>query len=175
MRKAFPEIKESIEKLEFMMGVEKRLKIWRRIKALHLIKSGLADTRAKIGKLVNVTGKTVGEWLTIYESKGLDEYLTIHTHSNNLPIITGEVLKSLKLELSKPEGFKSYKDIQKWLKVEFHLEVPYSTVYATVRYRLKAKLKVPRPSNAKADPEKQEQFKREGFAEELKKSKKQGL
>jgi transposase len=55
------------------------------------------------------------------------------------------------------------------LKDEFDLDVPYSTVYATVRYRLKAKLKVPRPSNVKADEEEQEEFKKEKFEKELKK------
>ena len=169
MRKALPSIRETLEELQFMLSLEKRHKIWRRLQALHIIKSGLAETREKIGQLVNVRGKTVGEWLKIYESKGLGEYLTIHTHSNNLPIITGEILESLKSQLSTSEGFKGYKDIQKWLKDEFDLDVPYSTVYATVRYRLKAKLKVPRPSNVKADEEKQEEFKNEKFEKELKK------
>ena len=168
--KALPEIKESIEELRLMMSLEKKHKIWRRLQALYLIKAGLADSRAKIGELVNVTGKTVGEWLTIYENKGLDEYLTIHTHSNNLPLINGEVLEALTLELSKPIGFKSYKDIQNWLKEEFNLDVPYPTVHKTVRYRLKAKLKVPRPSNVKADEEKQEEFRQKGFEEALKKN-----
>ncbi len=170
MRKSLPEIKESIKELQLMMSVEKKHKIWRRLQALYIIKRGLADSRVKIGALVNVTGKTVGEWLNIYKSKGLEEYLTIYTHSNNLPLIEGQVLEALKLELSKPVGFKGYKDIQKWLKEEFDLDVPYPTVHKTVRYRLKAKLKVPRPSNVKADEEKQEQFKKEGFAQELKKN-----
>jgi putative transposase len=169
MRKALPEIQETAAELQFMMSLEKRHKIWRRLQALYIIKTGLAETREKIGELVNVRGKTVGEWLKVYESKGLDEYLTIHTHSNNFPTITGEILESLKTQLSKSEGFKGYKDIQKWLKDEFDLDVPYSTVYATVRYRLKAKLKVPRPSNVKADEEEQEEFKKEKFEKELKK------
>ena len=100
MIKALPEIKESIAELEMMMSMEKRHKIWRRMHALHIIKSESADSREQIGNLVKVRGKTVGDWLNIYESKGLDEYLTIHTHSNNLPIIQGEILESLKSELS---------------------------------------------------------------------------
>ena len=51
----------------------------------------------------------------------------------------------LKEKLAQPEGMVSYKAIQIWLKETHGLDVPYSTVFGTVKYRLKACLKVPRP------------------------------
>jgi hypothetical protein len=48
--------------------------------------------------------------------------------------------------LEEPPGFKSDGAIQPWLKEEYGLQINYKTVHQTVRYRLKAKLKVARPS-----------------------------
>ena len=42
-------------------------------------------------------------------------------------------------------GFSSYKEVQKWLKAIEGIDLSYSTVHYIVRYRLKGKLKVPRP------------------------------
>ena len=44
-----------------------------------------------------------------------------------------------------------YGEIQQWLQAEFDREVKYKTVYKTVRYRLKAKLKIPRPQSIQQD------------------------
>ena len=58
-------------------------------------------------------------------------------------------MESLKERLSEPEGFGSYKDIQRWLAEEQDLELCYSTVHGIVRYDLEAKPKSPRPSHPK--------------------------
>lgn len=68
--------------------------------------------------------------------------------------------------MENPEGFKSYIHIQKWLKETHNLDVEYGVVHSTVRYGLKAKLKVPRPSNIKKDKEKEISFKN-GFSDKL--------
>ena len=40
------------------------------------------------------------------------------------------------------------------------LEVPYKTVHQTVHYRLKAKLKVPRPRSRQTDEAQQQSYKK---------------
>jgi hypothetical protein len=52
-------------------------------------------------------------------------------------------MEKLKKRLSEPEGFGSYKEIQRWLAEEHELELPYSTVHRIVRYDLEAKPKTP--------------------------------
>lgn len=52
-------------------------------------------------------------------------------------------MEKLKERLSKPEGFGSYKEIQRRLAEEHELELPYSTVHRIVRYDLEAKPKTP--------------------------------
>jgi len=59
-----------------------------------------------------------------------------------------------------PEGFNSYSQIQEWLSQECQVAVAYKTVHKIVRYKLKAKLKVPRPRSVNAKPEVQEAFKK---------------
>jgi hypothetical protein len=59
------------------------------------------------------------------------------------------VFEQLKTRLATPTGFASYLDVQRWLREEFALEVPYKTLHGIVHYQLKAKLKRPRPSHAK--------------------------
>ena len=61
------------------------------------------------------------------------------------------MLTELREKLSQPQGFKSYGGIQQWLKEEYGLEIHYKTVHQTVHYKLKAKLKVARPTHIKRD------------------------
>jgi transposase len=44
-------------------------------------------------------------------------------------------------------------EIEQWLEQEYGTHINYKTVHKTVRYRLKAKLKLPRPQSYKQDPQ----------------------
>ncbi|QSJ20557.1 hypothetical protein JYQ62_18800 [Nostoc sp. UHCC 0702] len=46
------------------------------------------------------------------------------------------------------------------MKLEHGLNIEYATVYAWVRYRLRAKLKVPRPQSQKQDEKLVSEFKK---------------
>ncbi len=74
--------------------------------------------------------------------------------------IDGEMLERLEEQLQQPEGFKSYGEVQQWLHEKFNRQVKYKTVYKTVRYRLKAKLKVPRPRSTQQDEQAVSLFKK---------------
>ena len=67
----------------------------------------------------------------------------------------------IKQELSSPEGFKSYEEIRTWLLAELGIKASYKVVHEVVRYKLKAKLKVPRPRSLKQN---------KGVEEDLKKN-----
>lgn len=66
----------------------------------------------------------------------------------------------LRQELQDPEGFKSYGEIQTWLRADLGIEASYKVVHATVRYQLQAKLKVPRPHSVKQYPKAKETLKK---------------
>jgi transposase len=65
--------------------------------------------------------------------------------------INALAIAALKQELKTGKGFNSYGAIVEWLKKEQGLESEYGTVYAWVRYRFGAKLKVPRPQSHKQE------------------------
>jgi transposase len=91
----------------------------------------------EIGKRLGRDKSTVTLWLQKYRRGGLVERLKINA----------EVLADRQRQLQNPEGFRSYGAIVEWLKEKHVLTVEYGTVYATVRYLLGGKLKVPRPQS----------------------------
>jgi hypothetical protein len=70
-----------------------------------------------------------------------------------------ETVERLSKELQEPEGFNSYKEVHQWLtsccEVKWHI-----AQYTMARYRLKRKLKVPRPVSEKQNPGVVEEFKK---------------
>ena len=94
------------------------------------------------------------------DEKGLAGLLNLNYRGGNLaPSIPVEIQWQIKEKLAQPEGFSSYKAIQLWLKETHGLEVPYSTVFGTVKYRLETSLKVPLPQALDYDPVAAEAFK----------------
>ena len=67
---------------------------------------------------------------------------------------------ALEEELKTGKGFSSYGAIVEWLKKEHGQDIEYATVYAWVRYRLGAKLKVPRPQSHNQDEKLVSEFKK---------------
>ena len=124
-----------------------------------LLASGEATTRKAVAQRLHVERQTVARWLERYRERyrerglerGLEHLLTPGTPGprpgqRTLP---EPVLEALKERLASPEGFAGFHKVQHWLHEAFGLEVPYKSVYTLVRYRLKAKLKVPRPEHPK--------------------------
>ncbi len=68
---------------------------------------------------------------------------------------------ALAKRLEEPEhGFHSYGEVQQWLAETLGVEAEYHAVYQMTRYRLKAKLKAPRPEHIKQNPQQREAFKK---------------
>ncbi len=86
--------------------------------------------------------------------------LEVKTAPGQVPHLTREALSGLVERLEKGTAFKSYGEIVEWLKVEYGLNLTYATVYSWVHYRLKAKLKVPRPQSAEQNIESVKLFKK---------------
>ena len=59
------------------------------------------------------------------------------------------ILASLEEALRRPEGFASSEALRQWVRRTHGVEVQDKTLYAMVRKRFRAKLKVPRPSHTK--------------------------
>lgn len=103
---------------------------------------------------------TVHRWLKTYTSLGINGLLAAKKSTGRPPIINTEAREQLSKELEQPEGFKSYGEIQTWLKAVEGIEASYKVVHDTVRYRMKAKLKVPRTVGVKHNPQAESEFKK---------------
>lgn len=88
-----------------------------------------------------------------YRAGGLSSLLEIKKAAGATRKLNSEALTALKQELEIGRGFNSYGEIVEWLKHQHGLDIEYGTVYAWVRYQLKAKLKVPRPQSCQQNEE----------------------
>jgi transposase len=118
---------------------------------LLLLKTGEAESRSGAARHLGVHRNTIASWLELYEDGGLEGIQKVGEPGPDpgQQSIPSEAMEKLKDRLSQPEGFGSYREIQRWLAEEHELELPYSTVHRIVRYELEAKPKSPRPSHPK--------------------------
>ena len=157
------EVIESPETLATLLKQEKNVRRRERLQFLYWYKTGQAKTRQALGKLLNRSQFAIGQWIDTYRHQGLNGLLHLDYRGGNLaPSIPVGIQGQLKEKLGQPEGFASYQAIQVWLQETQGLEVPYSTVFGTVNYRLQARLKVPRPYAVEYDPDALEEFKKNG-------------
>jgi transposase len=150
MRRALPEIHESLESLREMLARTQDARRKRRVHLLVLIRSGEVRTREAAARHLGVHRNSIGPWLAAYEARGLSGLLEIGKPGakRGQKVLAPAVLKKLKERLA-TNGFGSYGEIQGWLDEEFGIEIPYTTVYGLVRFRLASKLKRARPRHVK--------------------------
>src|SRR5512144_621828 len=144
-------ITETADELKQLMNTQQKVKLKERIQALYLLKNERAKTLQDLADFLGRSISTIESWLTRYRKKGLLGLVAWNYHGGQPPAIPEPVLTELREKLSQPQGFKSYGEIQQWLKEEHGLEIHYKTVHQTVHYKLKAKLKVARPTHFKRD------------------------
>jgi transposase len=151
MYQPLPDITEDLDTLQERLRSERDAQLRPRLHLLVLLKSGQVTTRRQAAAHLAVHRNTIALWLRTYRAGGLTALLTYKeagapSGQKSLP---AAVFAQLQARLATASGFASYVEIQQWLRAEFGLEVPYKTLYGIVRYQLKAKLKRPRPRQAK--------------------------
>ena len=137
---------ESAEELHELLLKQKTGLGKERIQALYLLKIGQVKTIQDLAVVLGRGTATVQRWLKAYTESGI----TINT----------DVRDQLLKELADPQGFKSYEEIRTWLKAVEGVEASYKVVHDTVRYQMKAKLKVPRAVGVKHSQEAESEFKK---------------
>jgi transposase len=153
------ELKKRLQTANLGNQKEKLIMLW-------WIKSGQVKEQQEIGKRLAKDTSTVTRWLQKYRTGGLHELLEMKKapgakrkiHDAAMP--TAVNYAALSEELKTGKGFTSYGAIVEWLKEEHGQDIEYATVYAWVRYRLGAKLKVPRPQSHKQDEKLVSEFKK---------------
>lgn len=147
MRKALPTITEELGTLKQRVQHEHDGRKTPRLQMRYLLASGQAHTRQEGAQLLGVHRHTIGHWLVLDESGGLDALLALYVPAGKPLSLPPGVLAALQQVLRQPAGFASYVELRQWIKPTHHLDVTYHTLYTLGRTRFKAKLKVPRPSH----------------------------
>ena len=113
--------------------------------------SGQVNEHQEIGKPLARDTSIVTRWLQKYRTVSVSGLLEIKKAAGAKRKINDDAIAALIQELKTGKGFSSYGGIVEWSKKEHGLDIEYGTVYGLVRYRLGAKLKVPRPQSYKQD------------------------
>jgi transposase len=122
-----------------------------KLQMLWWLKSGQVNQQQELAARLSRNPSTISRWLQRYRRDGLSALLAESKASGRTRAIEGEVLEQLEARLEDPAGFYRYGEIQQWLEQLMGRPIAYKTVHKTVRYRLNAKLKVPRPRSRKQD------------------------
>jgi transposase len=155
------EITESAEELKRIMNEQTRAKFRERLQILYWIKTELFESLQELADHLGRSKSVIVKWLKTYRTQGLVGLLKWNYHGGRRRALSEVVLAALQQRLNDPTtGFHSYGQIQHWLLEEQGLDIPYSTVHRTVRYQLKAKLKVARPTSIHRDEQAVVDFKK---------------
>jgi transposase len=149
MRKVLPVITEDATTLKQRVRRERDVRKKPRLQRLYLLASGQAQTRQDVAQLLGVHRNTIGHWLAIYETGGLEALLDVYVPAGKPVSLPQDVLDALEQALRQPAGFASYEALRQWVQRTQHREVNYHTLYTIVRTRFQTKLKVARPSHTK--------------------------
>ncbi|MEG4352565.1 helix-turn-helix domain-containing protein [Microcoleus sp. LAD1_D3] len=154
------DIRETEEELKALLRREKNAHRHEKLQVLYGLKTQTVETVLSAAVRLGKHRTTVQRWLSSYREGGIEELLLQKPRSGRPRIMNPETVERLSKELLEPEGFSSYKDVHQWLTSCCEVKVAYRTVHQWVRYRLKGKLKVPRPVSEKRKTGVVEEFKK---------------
>ena len=154
------EVNESQEELKHRLHHAVTASSKERLQMLYWLKQNAIASRKELSQKLGRDESTVYRWLKRYRKGGLTNLLDVKTPPGKKSKISEAEMNQLKERLSQPQGFKSYEEIQDWLNQEFGVVLAYKSVHKIVRYKLKAKLKTPRPQSQKTSLQVQNAFKK---------------
>ena len=154
------EITETAEQLKTRLQEQKTVEGKERVQALYLLKLGRVETIQQLAIDLGRDRTTLQRWLRQYRQGGMSHLLQRQVRLGRKPDIPEWAQTALSKRLQESEGFNSYGEARDWLVQKLGVSASYKVVHDTVRYRLKAKLKRPRPQSLGHNPIKAEAFKK---------------
>lgn len=146
------DIIETQKELKTLLAQQKTASRKERVQALYLFKIGQVKTVKELAVAIGRDRITVQRWLQKYRCSGIAGLLAVKKGGGRKRAIPQAALMALQQRLQDPEAFRSYGEIQVWLKQEHGVDASYKVVHATVRYKLKTKLKFARTAEHQKKP-----------------------
>lgn len=151
-------VKESVKELKSIQ--RQKPSYYSRIQMLLLIKEGKYTTKDSLAEVLQVSTQSVHIWRTKYNAGGIEKLLE-DKRGGKPAKITNDAYQQLSNRLnSSKEGFKTYIEIQTWLKDNFGLEMKYQALNKYVKRKFGAKPKVARKSHINKDDSAEALFKK---------------
>jgi putative transposase len=142
----------SVGELKIILSEQRTITNRQKIQALYWLKAGYSQSLTDVAERLGVHRITVHRWLKQYNAGGLSSLLKIRQSTGRPRVIPTAVIAGISKKISEEScEFKSYQQIVTWVKDNYQLSVKYQTLHKQVHYRMKAKLKVPRPCSNKKD------------------------
>jgi len=162
MKVNYPErIEDTVTELKIIMSQQGTVATRQKVQALYLLKSGLSQSITDVSEVLGVHRITVQRWLKQYSDGGLSSLLKLGRTTGKPRAISSEIIAGISTKINADScEFKSYKEIARWVKENYQVSVKSQTLHKQVRYRMKAKLKVPRRLSNKKDPAAAIEFKK---------------
>lgn len=153
------EWQESAEELYARYRTETELERRKRLHALWLVRQGESETEA--AHQAGIGRRTLARWLAWYRAGGLPEVLQRvpgHASTGAECWLSRAQMAELYQRCSNGQ-FKSTPEVQAWVEEQWGVRYTYHGMYSVLE-RLSIHPKVPRPQAEKADPQKQEAWKK---------------
>ena len=162
MKVNYPErIEDNVTELKIIMSQQRTVTNRQKVHALYLLKSGLSQSITDVAEVLGVHRIIVQKWLKQYNEGGMSSLLKLRRSTGRPRVISSEVIAGISTKISEEScEFKRYKEIAAWVEDNYQVSIKYQTLHKQVRYRMKAKLKVPRRLSSKKDPAAAIEFKK---------------
>jgi len=154
MKVNYPErIEDTVTELKIIMSQQRTVTNRQKVQALYLLKSGLSQSITDVAEVLRVHSITVQRWFKQYSEGGLSSLLKLGQLTGKPRALSSEIIAGISTKINSDScEFKSYKEIATWVEENYQVSVKYQTLHKQIRYRMKAKLKVPRRLSNKKDP-----------------------
>jgi len=155
------EIKESLADLKHIIKRAKTHQSVIRIQCLLFLKEKRFKNRMSIADTLGVSLSSIDRWIKTYESQGIEQLLKMSSGGKRREVITKEIHKKLSQKLHDNNNpLLGFHEAVQWVEDNFNKQVKYTTLYSYIRKNFGGKLKVPRKSHYKNNPEAVEDFKK---------------
>ena len=154
-------IEATTTELKIIMAGQRTVTNRQKVQALYLLKSDNSQSITHVAELLGVHRITVLRLLKQYNDGGLSSLLKLRRSTGRPRVIPSEVIAGISTKISEEScEFKSYKEIAAWVEDNYQVSIKYQTLHKQVRYRMKAKLKIPRRLSSKKYPAAAIEFKK---------------
>jgi transposase len=161
MKQKTIEVKESLVELTELLAKYKDYRYRRRIKSLIYLINGSNFNRAEISSHLEVDRKTLYQWYSCYENKGLSGLLSSRRKVRKSRLITSDLHDMLKKKVHDSSNpFLGYQDAVEWVYHTCGITINYHTLRGYLKKHFNTTLKTPRKSHYKKSTEEVEAYKK---------------